>query len=73
MYYCFLQIGWIIFPIVFILSFYFSIQAAVCHVLFTVDVQFTGYSGSVDTQPAPASTTEQPSCAVCLGNVSLLV
>ncbi|XP_031284964.1 BRAP2 RING ZnF UBP domain-containing protein 2 [Pistacia vera] len=43
-----------------------SLEAEVCHVLFTVDVQFTGYSGSLDTQPAPASSTEQPSCPVCL-------
>ncbi|XP_043817933.1 uncharacterized protein LOC110626791 isoform X1 [Manihot esculenta] len=38
-----------------------------CCVLFIVDIQFTGYSGSLDTQPSPASTTEQPSCPVCLG------
>jgi BRCA1-associated protein len=40
-------------------------------VLFTVDVQFTGYSGSLEhTKPSPASTTEQPSCPVCLGMFS---
>ena len=39
-------------------------------VLFTVDVQFTGYSGSLDAQISPASTAEQPSCAVCLGMFS---
>ncbi|XP_048234176.1 BRAP2 RING ZnF UBP domain-containing protein 2 isoform X2 [Ricinus communis] len=43
-----------------------SLEEDVCRVLFTVDVQFTGYSGSLDTQPSPASTTEQPSCPVCL-------
>ncbi|KAJ0007690.1 hypothetical protein Pint_30256 [Pistacia integerrima] len=43
-----------------------SLEAGVCGVLFTVDVQFTGYSGSLDTQPAPASSTDQPSCPVCL-------
>uniref|UniRef100_A0A2P2LAI0 BRCA1-associated protein n=1 Tax=Rhizophora mucronata TaxID=61149 RepID=A0A2P2LAI0_RHIMU len=44
-----------------------SLEEEVCHVLFTVDVQFTGYSGSLErTQPSLASTTEQPSCPVCL-------
>ncbi|KDP37015.1 hypothetical protein JCGZ_06071 [Jatropha curcas] len=43
-----------------------SLEEDVCDVLFTVDVQFTGYSGSLDTQPSVASTTEQPSCPVCL-------
>ncbi|TXG70138.1 hypothetical protein EZV62_005073 [Acer yangbiense] len=46
-----------------------SLEVEVCHVLFTVDVQFTGYSGSLEhTQPSPASSTEQPSCPVCLDN-----
>lgn len=46
------------------------VQVEVCHVLFTVDVQFTGYSGSLDhAQPSPASATEPPSCPVCLGMV----
>ncbi|KAL5743737.1 hypothetical protein ACOSQ2_026853 [Xanthoceras sorbifolium] len=44
-----------------------SLEVEVCHVLFTVDVQFTGYSGSLEhTQPSSASSTEQPSCPVCL-------
>ncbi|OMO77509.1 Zinc finger, UBP-type [Corchorus olitorius] len=44
-----------------------SLEEEVCRVLFTVDVQFTGYSGSVDcVQSPPASSTEQPSCPVCL-------
>lgn len=44
-----------------------SLEVEVCHVLFTVDVQFTGYSGSLDhAQPSPASATEPPSCPVCL-------
>ncbi|XP_043817934.1 BRAP2 RING ZnF UBP domain-containing protein 2-like isoform X2 [Manihot esculenta] len=44
-----------------------SLEEDNCCVLFIVDIQFTGYSGSLDTQPSPASTTEQPSCPVCLG------
>ncbi|KAK6267710.1 hypothetical protein QUC31_011870 [Theobroma cacao] len=44
-----------------------SLEEEVCRVLFTVDVQFTGYSGSLDhVQSPPASSTEQPSCPVCL-------
>ncbi|KAJ9189959.1 hypothetical protein P3X46_001203 [Hevea brasiliensis] len=43
-----------------------SLEEAVCHVLFIVDVQFTGYSGSLDAQPSVTSTNEQPSCPVCL-------
>ncbi|XP_050233628.1 BRAP2 RING ZnF UBP domain-containing protein 2 [Mercurialis annua] len=43
-----------------------SLEEDLCRVLFTVDVQFTGYSGSLDSQPSTASTTEQPSCPVCL-------
>ncbi|WCJ40438.1 zinc finger (C3HC4-type RING finger) family protein [Euphorbia peplus] len=43
-----------------------SLEEDVCRVLFTVDVQFTGYSGSLDNPPVPTSTTEQPSCPVCL-------
>ncbi|KAG8656210.1 hypothetical protein MANES_04G106600v8 [Manihot esculenta] len=43
-----------------------SLEEDVCRVLFIVDVQFTGYSGSLETQPSPTSTTEQPSCPVCL-------
>ncbi|KAG8643734.1 hypothetical protein MANES_11G062850v8 [Manihot esculenta] len=43
-----------------------SLEEDNCCVLFIVDIQFTGYSGSLDTQPSPASTTEQPSCPVCL-------
>ncbi|GAV70916.1 zf-UBP domain-containing protein/BRAP2 domain-containing protein/zf-RING_2 domain-containing protein [Cephalotus follicularis] len=46
---------------------YNSLEAEVCHVLFTVDVQFTGYSGSLEhAQSSPATSTEQPSCPVCL-------
>ena len=37
-----------------------------CRVLFTVDVQYTG---SIEhAQASPASSTEQPSCPVCLGS-----
>ncbi|XVF86370.1 hypothetical protein PTKIN_Ptkin18bG0034400 [Pterospermum kingtungense] len=44
-----------------------SLEEEVCRVLFTVDVQFTGYTGSLDhVQSSPASSTEQPSCPVCL-------
>ncbi|KAJ6997027.1 BRAP2 RING ZnF UBP domain-containing protein 2-like isoform X1 [Populus alba x Populus x berolinensis] len=44
-----------------------SLEEEVCRVLFTVDVQFTGYSGSLEhTKPSSTSTTEQPSCPVCL-------
>ncbi|XP_022714761.1 BRCA1-associated protein-like isoform X2 [Durio zibethinus] len=44
-----------------------SLEEEACRVLFTVDVQFTGYTGSVDhVQSPPASSTEQPSCPVCL-------
>ncbi|XWS19129.1 hypothetical protein CRYUN_Cryun32bG0105200 [Craigia yunnanensis] len=44
-----------------------SLEEEVCRVLFTVDVQFTGYTGSLDhVQSPPASSTEQPSCPVCL-------
>ncbi|XVF24714.1 hypothetical protein REPUB_Repub13aG0151100 [Reevesia pubescens] len=44
-----------------------SLEEEVCRVLFTVDVQFTGYTGSLDNvQSPPASSTEQPSCPVCL-------
>ncbi|KAH9667268.1 BRAP2 RING ZnF UBP domain-containing protein 2 [Citrus sinensis] len=50
-----------------------SLEEEVCHVLFTVDVQFTGYTGSLEhVQPAPASSTEQPSCPVCLVEFSQL-
>ncbi|CAK7334205.1 unnamed protein product, partial [Dovyalis caffra] len=49
-----------------------SLEEEVCRVLFTVDVQFTGYFGSLEhTQPSPTSTTEQPSCPVCLGNATV--
>ncbi|KAE8700610.1 3-isopropylmalate dehydrogenase 2 [Hibiscus syriacus] len=44
-----------------------SLEEEVCRVLFTLDVQFTGYTGSLDhVQSHPASSTEQPSCPVCL-------
>ncbi|KAJ4851528.1 BRAP2 RING ZnF UBP domain-containing protein 2 [Turnera subulata] len=46
-----------------------SLEEEVCCVLFTVDVQFTGYSGTPmeHSQPSAAATTaEQPSCPVCL-------
>ncbi|KAG6768232.1 hypothetical protein POTOM_027129 [Populus tomentosa] len=46
---------------------YNSLEEEVCQVLFTVDVQFTGYSGSLEhSQPSTTSTAEQPSCPVCL-------
>ncbi|XP_011011849.1 PREDICTED: BRCA1-associated protein-like [Populus euphratica] len=42
---------------------YNSLEEEVCQVLFTVDVQFTGYSGSLEhSQPSTTSTAEQPSC-----------
>ncbi|KAL5574509.1 hypothetical protein UlMin_016208 [Ulmus minor] len=41
-----------------------SLEAEVCRVLFTVDVQYTG---SIEhAQASPASSTEQPTCPVCL-------
>ncbi|CAE5964772.1 unnamed protein product [Arabidopsis arenosa] len=44
-----------------------SLEEDVCHLLFTLDVQFTGYSGSIDhTQPSAAGPIEQPTCPVCL-------
>ncbi|KAI3982145.1 hypothetical protein MKX01_019051 [Papaver californicum] len=41
-----------------------SMEVEVCHVLFTVDVQFTASIEHAHT--SPASSTEQPSCPVCL-------
>lgn len=47
---------------------YNSLEEEACQVLFTVDIQFTGYSGSLEhSQPSTTSTAEQPSCPVCLG------
>ncbi|GLU22009.1 hypothetical protein SLE2022_381120 [Rubroshorea leprosula] len=44
-----------------------SLEEDICRMLFTVDVQFTGYSGSLDHAQSPsASAAEQPSCPVCL-------
>ncbi|KAK8641739.1 hypothetical protein V6N13_011117 [Hibiscus sabdariffa] len=44
-----------------------SLEEEVCRVLFALDVQFTGYTGSLDhVQSPPASSTEQSSCPVCL-------
>lgn len=44
-----------------------SLEDDVCRLLFTLDVQFTGYSGSIDhTQPSSAGPIEQPTCPVCL-------
>lgn len=41
-----------------------SLEVEACHILFTVDVQYTG---SIEhAQMSPASSTEQPSCPVCL-------
>ncbi|KAK9281036.1 hypothetical protein L1049_003928 [Liquidambar formosana] len=41
-----------------------SLEVEACRVLFTVDVQYTG---SIEhAQTSPASSTEQPSCPVCL-------
>jgi len=41
-----------------------SLEVEACHVLFTFDVQYTG---SIEhAQSTPASSTEQPSCPVCL-------
>ncbi|GFZ11862.1 isopropylmalate dehydrogenase 2 [Actinidia rufa] len=43
-----------------------SLEVEACHVLFTVDVQYTG---SIEhAQTSLASSTEQPTCPVCLGN-----
>lgn len=41
------------------------IQEETCHVLFTGDVHYTGSIERLQT--APPSSTEQPSCPVCLG------
>lgn len=42
-------------------------QEETCRMFFTVDIQYTG---SIEhTQPSPASSTEPPSCPVCLGSV----
>ncbi|KAM7475873.1 hypothetical protein LguiB_023116 [Lonicera macranthoides] len=42
-----------------------SLEVEACHILFTVDVQYTG---SIEhAQTSPASSTEQASCPVCLG------
>ncbi|KAI3929806.1 hypothetical protein MKX01_025974 [Papaver californicum] len=41
-----------------------SMEVEICHVLFTVDVQFTASIEHAHT--SPASSTEQPSCPVCL-------
>ncbi|KAF7148878.1 hypothetical protein RHSIM_Rhsim03G0186500 [Rhododendron simsii] len=42
-----------------------SLKVEACQVLFTFDVQYTG---SIEhAQSTPASSTEQPSCVVCLG------
>ncbi|EFH55175.1 hypothetical protein ARALYDRAFT_901299 [Arabidopsis lyrata subsp. lyrata] len=44
-----------------------SLEEDLCRLLFTLDVQFTGYSGSIDhTQPSAAGPIEQPTCPVCL-------
>ncbi|PIA30398.1 hypothetical protein AQUCO_05600084v1 [Aquilegia coerulea] len=41
-----------------------SMEVEVCRILFTVDVQYTG---SIEhAQTSPVSSTEQPSCPVCL-------
>ncbi|XP_017254931.1 BRAP2 RING ZnF UBP domain-containing protein 2 isoform X1 [Daucus carota subsp. sativus] len=41
-----------------------SLEEEACHMLFTVDVQYTG---SIEhAQALPVSSTEQPSCPVCL-------
>ncbi|XP_047175944.1 BRAP2 RING ZnF UBP domain-containing protein 2 [Vigna umbellata] len=41
-----------------------SLEVEVCRVLFTLDVQYTG---SIEhAQPSNASSTEQPTCPVCL-------
>ena len=61
----FLKLVVLLYCYLFILVF---IQEEACQVLFTVDIQFTGYSGSLEhSQPSTTSTAEQPSCPVCLG------
>lgn len=40
-----------------------SFEAAACHMLFTVDVQYTG---SIEHAQTSVNSTEQPSCPVCL-------
>ncbi|EXC12827.1 hypothetical protein L484_008221 [Morus notabilis] len=46
-----------------------SLEAEVCCVFFTVDVQYTR---SIEhTQASPASSAEQPTCPVCLGMFSI--
>ncbi|KAF5954398.1 hypothetical protein HYC85_007254 [Camellia sinensis] len=43
---------------------YSSLEVEACRVLFTVDVQYTGLIEHAQT--SPASSTEQPTCPVCL-------
>lgn len=55
------------FPLSFSPHFYI-VQVEICRILYTVDVQYTGYKGSVENiQTSPMSSIEQPSCPVCLG------
>lgn len=40
-----------------------------CRVVFTLDVQYTG---SIEhAQPSNATSTEQPTCPVCLGTLHI--
>ncbi|GMQ09071.1 hypothetical protein CsSME_00052557 [Camellia sinensis var. sinensis] len=43
---------------------YSSLEVEACRVLFTIDVQYTGLIEHAQT--SPASSTEQPTCPVCL-------
>ncbi|XP_030528617.1 BRAP2 RING ZnF UBP domain-containing protein 2-like [Rhodamnia argentea] len=44
-----------------------SLEVEVCRILYTVDVQYTGYKGSAEhPHTSPMATSEQPSCPVCL-------
>lgn len=43
----------------------FYVKVEVCHVFFTLDVQYTGLIEHA--QASNASSTEQPTCPVCLG------
>ncbi|KAI4387081.1 hypothetical protein MLD38_004941 [Melastoma candidum] len=49
-----------------------SLEAEVCRILYTVDVQHTGYKGSVESsQSSAVSSSEQPWCPVCLEKLDL--
>ncbi|KAK4765124.1 hypothetical protein SAY86_026214 [Trapa natans] len=44
-----------------------SLEVDICRILYTVDVQYTGYKGSAENiQTTPMPSIEQPTCPVCL-------